>query len=147
MPDITMCSNETCPLRTTCYRFTATPNPRYQSFSFFNPTKEGSTYTCNMYQSTKAKTLSPAFRRYSHREDCTLLFDLYPLFVVEQVHEDERGIVYLVGDREGLFTLDYKPELTETALLSLLVELKRERLEKIKADIPDPVQTTGLEHL
>lgn len=34
MPDISMCRNETCPIKNTCYRYTATPN-KYQSFSSF----------------------------------------------------------------------------------------------------------------
>jgi hypothetical protein len=91
---------------------------------------------------------SSASKRYGHREDCTLLFDLHPLFVVEQVHEDARGTVYLVGDREGSFTLDYKPALSELQIKHLLNKLKQERLEKIQEACPrDPVQTTGLEHL
>lgn len=32
MPDITMCNNEKCELRTKCYRFLATPNQYYQSY-------------------------------------------------------------------------------------------------------------------
>ena len=36
MPDITMCSNKTCPLRMKCYRFLAKPSPR-QSYSHFQP--------------------------------------------------------------------------------------------------------------
>jgi len=34
MPDISMCQNETCPLRDKCFRFMATPS-RYQSYSMF----------------------------------------------------------------------------------------------------------------
>lgn len=152
MPDLTLCSNETCTLRLSCYRFTATPNPRYQSFSFFNPVKEGSSYTCDMYINNKnlSSSPSPAFRRYSHREDCTLLFDLAPLFVVEQVYEDSRGTVYIVGDNLGLFTLDYKPELVEGSLRKLLSKLQQEKLDKIQQDCetdPLPVKYTGLEYL
>ena len=36
MPDITMCVNETCPLRERCYRFRATPS-EMQSFTKFSP--------------------------------------------------------------------------------------------------------------
>lgn len=32
MPDITMCSNETCEIRKECFRFRAEPNPYRQSY-------------------------------------------------------------------------------------------------------------------
>jgi hypothetical protein len=32
MPDITMCNGEGCPLKKTCYRFTAKPTPEWQSW-------------------------------------------------------------------------------------------------------------------
>lgn len=35
MPDITMCRNSACPDKENCYRWTANPNPRWQSYSFF----------------------------------------------------------------------------------------------------------------
>lgn len=34
MPDISMCANDKCPLRETCYRFKATPNT-YQTYSSY----------------------------------------------------------------------------------------------------------------
>ncbi len=34
MPDISMCKNDTCPLKKSCYRFMATPGMR-QSYSVF----------------------------------------------------------------------------------------------------------------
>lgn len=35
MPDITMCLNERCPIKSTCYRYTAHPNEYWQSYSNF----------------------------------------------------------------------------------------------------------------
>lgn len=35
MPDIAMCLNEECPLKETCYRFTATPSEYWQSYMDF----------------------------------------------------------------------------------------------------------------
>lgn len=35
MADISMCDNQDCPLRTMCYRFTATPNPYRQAYADF----------------------------------------------------------------------------------------------------------------
>lgn len=37
MPDISMCKNETCPLKETCYRFMASPSKYGQSYSNFTP--------------------------------------------------------------------------------------------------------------
>lgn len=37
MPDITMCVNKECPLRMKCYRFTAIPIPKRQSFTEYTP--------------------------------------------------------------------------------------------------------------
>jgi hypothetical protein len=37
MPDISMCSNSTCPLREQCYRHTAVPNEYRQSYGTFKP--------------------------------------------------------------------------------------------------------------
>lgn len=36
MPDITMCENKDCPLKQSCYRYTAIPS-RYQSYANFAP--------------------------------------------------------------------------------------------------------------
>lgn len=35
MPDISMCKNESCPLRGSCYRFMAEPNSWRQSYAGF----------------------------------------------------------------------------------------------------------------
>jgi len=35
MPDIAMCSNETCPKRENCYRYKATPCIPFQNYSKF----------------------------------------------------------------------------------------------------------------
>lgn len=42
MPDISMCSNSTCPSKMLCYRYTATPNPYRQSYGLFSVTPEHS---------------------------------------------------------------------------------------------------------
>ena len=41
MPDITMCDNAKCPLSSKCYRFTATPDPRWQSQAHYGPSEDG----------------------------------------------------------------------------------------------------------
>lgn len=50
MPDISMCENITCPLKSTCYRFTAVPND-YQTYGSFEPIvdKETSKVYCDYY--------------------------------------------------------------------------------------------------
>lgn len=42
MPDIAMCRNITCPLRESCYRFTAKPKQFRQSYAHFTPNPDGS---------------------------------------------------------------------------------------------------------
>jgi len=37
MPDITMCAGNKCPLKETCYRFTATPSEYSQSYFIKTP--------------------------------------------------------------------------------------------------------------
>ena len=41
MPDISMCTNNTCPKKMTCYRFRATPNEFRQSYAGFKPDEDG----------------------------------------------------------------------------------------------------------
>lgn len=38
MPDITMCTQDDCPVMGKCYRHEATPTPGRQSFAIFEPT-------------------------------------------------------------------------------------------------------------
>lgn len=38
MPDISKCTNDQCPIREKCYRFTSEPNEYGQSYSYFTPT-------------------------------------------------------------------------------------------------------------
>ena len=50
MPDITICTNNKCPLRRLCYRFTAKPNKEWQSYGLFEPVKmEDGNYCCEMF--------------------------------------------------------------------------------------------------
>jgi hypothetical protein len=50
MADITMCPGTDCPVRETCYRFTAKPSEHRQSY-FFQPPggQEDGKFTCEMY--------------------------------------------------------------------------------------------------
>ena len=47
MPDISMCDNEQCPLKETCYRFTATPSEFRQAYAKFKYNEE--TESCDYY--------------------------------------------------------------------------------------------------
>jgi len=51
MPDITMCSNEQCPLAQKCYRYRATPSC-YQYYLHFKPDEQG---VCEMYWPTRSQ--------------------------------------------------------------------------------------------
>ena len=44
MPDISMCSDKNCSQKTKCYRFTAIPNNRYQSYASFKEVDEKCDY-------------------------------------------------------------------------------------------------------
>lgn len=41
MPDITICKNEKCPLKSKCYRYMARPNSIHQSYGCFPVGKKG----------------------------------------------------------------------------------------------------------
>ena len=41
MPDISMCMNEECQKKESCYRFTATPNPYSQCYIGAKPEENG----------------------------------------------------------------------------------------------------------
>ena len=51
MPDISMCNSNTCPLKDTCYRFTATPSPFRQAYADFKYNEE--TKNCEYYWDNK----------------------------------------------------------------------------------------------
>jgi hypothetical protein len=62
MPDISMCSNRTCPQRNECYRFRAVPNPYRQAYSDFKPDVSG---VCDHFSSIKGysdKYLTPILK-------------------------------------------------------------------------------------
>ena len=46
MPDISMCVNGNCPLKTKCYRFMAVPGEPWQSFSHFKFNMDGEKAVC-----------------------------------------------------------------------------------------------------
>ena len=52
MPDITMCSGEGCPVKESCYRFTAKPNEYRQSYFVEPPIKDGK---CDHYWGENAE--------------------------------------------------------------------------------------------
>lgn len=47
MPDISMCADHRCPLRETCYRYTAKPTDRWQRSGPFHLLREGD--KCDYY--------------------------------------------------------------------------------------------------
>lgn len=56
MPDISMCKNTECPLKDTCYRFTATPSEPVQSYSDFKyDEKKGCDYYWKIKKKNKKK--------------------------------------------------------------------------------------------
>lgn len=51
MSDISKCNGRDCPIKETCYRFTAPTNTRYQSYGDFDERKEG--FDCGRYWERK----------------------------------------------------------------------------------------------
>lgn len=54
MPDITMCKGEDCPLKESCYRYKATPDPIYQSYFTVIPFNSEEK-SCDTYWEIKTK--------------------------------------------------------------------------------------------
>ena len=46
MADITMCTGDGCPLKETCYRYRAEPEPEHQTYLMAVPFKDGA---CALY--------------------------------------------------------------------------------------------------
>lgn len=44
MPDITMCKNDSCPIRLSCHRHSAIPSLPNQSYQIFHPTYDEQTH-------------------------------------------------------------------------------------------------------
>jgi hypothetical protein len=57
MPDISMCKNRSCPSSPTCHRFTAEPNPHWQSYGAFEHDDSGA---CSYYWPTDPKVRTTA---------------------------------------------------------------------------------------
>jgi hypothetical protein len=51
MPDITMCKGNDCPLKESCYRYTATPDDLWQSY-FMNPPYDEEKKECDHHWKT-----------------------------------------------------------------------------------------------
>ena len=49
MVDITLCTNNECPIRNSCYRYVALPTPERQSYSNFKPYTTLAGLTCDSY--------------------------------------------------------------------------------------------------
>jgi hypothetical protein len=52
MPDITMCEGKDCPLKSDCYRYTATPSEWHQSY-FIHPPYNHQDKTCESFWNNK----------------------------------------------------------------------------------------------
>jgi len=55
MADITMCTGEDCPLKESCYRFTANASEHWQSYFTEPPIIKGEEVTCEYYWEIKKK--------------------------------------------------------------------------------------------
>ena len=67
MPDITMCNGQGCELKSTCYRYTATPSKHVQSYFTEPPIKNGK---CEYYwqdAKERAKNLMKLKKGYNEK--------------------------------------------------------------------------------
>jgi hypothetical protein len=65
MPDISLCENNTCPSRKSCYRYTATPNPYRQTYGLFDVEKGKD--KCSSYWNNEASTKNDSSRLLSNK--------------------------------------------------------------------------------
>lgn len=65
MSDITMCSNEHCPMKDKCYRASAKPNKFAQSWSNFE-------YTCNENSGYEDFMLDKRMEKRKENKNCTM---------------------------------------------------------------------------
>lgn len=50
MPDITMCSNDNCPVADNCWRYGCPPKKEMQSYQKFEPQQDDENdFVCNMF--------------------------------------------------------------------------------------------------
>ena len=56
MPDISMCMNQSCPLRMNCFRYRAKANPFRQAFGSFTFTSVEGGAECEYFWDIKEKT-------------------------------------------------------------------------------------------
>jgi len=70
MPDITMCNDESCPMRMECYRYRAIPSKMLQSY-FIDSPREGE--TCDYFISIEeCRTVRPETSGQSPVSACSL---------------------------------------------------------------------------
>ena len=66
MPDISMCRNETCDKKMSCYRYRAIPNPYRQSYAAFGIDGEECSYYINfreLHEELKQERIDEALYR------------------------------------------------------------------------------------
>lgn len=49
MADITKCTNQNCPIKGRCYRYTAKDDSKWQSYSYFEPYEHNGRIKCDHY--------------------------------------------------------------------------------------------------
>lgn len=60
MPDLTMCVNDGCPMRTKCYRFMAVANPNRQSYMKFWFREDG---TCDDFVEIRGREVRAELKK------------------------------------------------------------------------------------
>jgi hypothetical protein len=72
MADVTMCSGTDCPIKESCYRFTAPKSEIMQSWFFKTPFKvEEGQFTCDMYWGEKSQSILNQLKDITDGKDNT----------------------------------------------------------------------------
>lgn len=58
MADITMCTGKDCPLKESCYRYTANANEHWQSYFMEPPVVKGEEISCDYYWENETKCVT-----------------------------------------------------------------------------------------
>lgn len=72
MADITLCPGTDCPIKESCYRFTAPASEYRQSYFFQPPGKtEDGKFTCEMYWGEKSQSIFNQLKDITNGKDNT----------------------------------------------------------------------------
>ena len=126
MPDITMCRNERCSIKMSCYRYTVEPSGKWQSYDSFEGEKNCKHFIKNRKiqdnraEETKQKTMTEEEKRLLLEQYADLADTAEKLTVKYQ---------YLSQEYNNVYVIDSLINLRNNAV-SLLMEITEEKTEE-----------------